>query len=92
MAEDENDSKRLAFRANGYTPKYYYIIWLIRARMELYRSDFEIQDDITVDTFQDSKANDEIMLKIFNHILETEKFEASWNQTANAINIFLKGV
>lgn len=70
--------------------KYLMLMYVIHSLLETNRKELEITETTTVENFRESEKNNSKCLDIHNWILENFKYELSWNQIANGINILLK--
>lgn len=72
------------------TEKYYLLIYYAHSALELKRDELLYNKHTTVENFRDTSVNNDVCLKIHSDTEELYKYEMSYNQMANAINLFLK--
>ena len=72
--------------------KYKLLIYAVHSFFESNRNDLIVEDSTTVENFRDNEVNNKKCLEIHKFTLEEYNYDLSWNQVANAINLFLQAM
>ena len=72
------------------TKQYHLMTYAVHSFLESNRNELFVDENTTVENFQDNPVNDQKCLDIFKYTLENYNYELSNNQVCNAINLFLE--
>jgi hypothetical protein len=72
------------------TDKYTLLMYAVHSTLEQNRNELEYTESTTVENFRESEKNNFKCLEIHKWVLEAYKYELSWNQMCNGINLFLE--
>lgn len=65
-------------------------MYYVHSCLEMVRNHLEVDENTTVENFQESERNKAWTDKIFKESLDKFNYELSHNQVCNGINLFLK--